>query len=123
MNARMKDLLEEMLVLSDKYVFALTPSKFKIDNMQRIIRDVVGQIIAFSGVLYSALEAVTTLPFKVQVFERQFRLQPLTCYGFLLVSPSVRHSKRCSCLSLTKSSLVRSYGTGCNSFPGMPTNL
>ncbi|KAG1857115.1 muts domain V-domain-containing protein [Suillus subluteus] len=44
MNARMKDSLEETLVLSD-----------------RIIRDVVGQIIAFSGVLYSASEAVATI--------------------------------------------------------------
>ncbi|KAG1839646.1 muts domain V-domain-containing protein [Suillus subalutaceus] len=44
MNARMKDSLEETLVLSDK-----------------IIRDVVGQIIAFSGVLYSASEAVATI--------------------------------------------------------------
>lgn len=54
----MKDSLEETLVLSDKYGFVVTPSSFKIDNMQRIIRDVVGQIIAFSGVLYSASEAV-----------------------------------------------------------------
>ncbi|KAG1746861.1 muts domain V-domain-containing protein [Suillus lakei] len=44
MNARMKDSLEETLVLSDK-----------------IIQDVVGQIIAFSGVLYSASEAVATI--------------------------------------------------------------
>ncbi|KAG2030937.1 muts domain V-domain-containing protein [Suillus americanus] len=44
MNARMKDSLEETLVLSDK-----------------IIRDVVEQIIAFSGVLYSASEAVATI--------------------------------------------------------------
>ncbi|KAG1814422.1 muts domain V-domain-containing protein [Suillus subaureus] len=44
MNARMKDSLEETLVLSDK-----------------IIRDVVGQIIAFSGVLYSTSEAVATI--------------------------------------------------------------
>jgi hypothetical protein len=119
----MKDSLEETLVLSNKYVFAMTPSTFKIDNMQRIIQDVVGQIIAFSGVLYSASEAVTTLPFKVQVFQRQLRLQPLTCYGLLPMSPSVCHSKRCSYLSLTKSSLVRSYGTGCSSFPRMPTDF
>ncbi|KAG1809868.1 muts domain V-domain-containing protein [Suillus plorans] len=44
MNARMKDSLEETLVLSDK-----------------IVQDVVGQIIAFSGVLYSASEAVATI--------------------------------------------------------------
>ncbi|KAG0703501.1 muts domain V-domain-containing protein [Suillus ampliporus] len=44
MNARMKDSLEETLVLSD-----------------RIIRDLVGEIIAFSGVLYSASEAVATI--------------------------------------------------------------
>ncbi|KAG1765207.1 muts domain V-domain-containing protein [Suillus occidentalis] len=61
MNARMKDSLEETLVLSDKYAFVVTPSSIKIDNMQRIIRDVVGQIIAFSGVLYSASEAVATI--------------------------------------------------------------
>jgi hypothetical protein len=63
----MKDSLEETLVLSDKYGFVVTPSSFKIDNMQRIIRDVVGQIIAFSGVLYSASEAVMTFPFNAQV--------------------------------------------------------
>ncbi|KAG2139666.1 muts domain V-domain-containing protein [Suillus clintonianus] len=44
MNARMKESLEETLVLSDG-----------------IIRDLVGQIIAFSGVLYSASEAVATI--------------------------------------------------------------
>ncbi|KAG1741768.1 muts domain V-domain-containing protein [Suillus paluster] len=44
MNARMKDSLEETLVLSD-----------------RIIQDVVGEIVAFSGVLYSASEAVATI--------------------------------------------------------------
>ncbi|OJA13483.1 hypothetical protein AZE42_04411 [Rhizopogon vesiculosus] len=44
MNARMKDSLEETLVLSDK-----------------IIQDLVGEIIAFSGILYSASEAVATI--------------------------------------------------------------
>lgn len=112
----MKDSLEETLVLSDKYGFVVTPSSFKIDNMQRIIRDVVGQIIAFSGVLYSASEAVMTFPFKSQVSQPQFRLQPLTCYGLLLMSPSVRCPNHCTCLSLTKPSLVRSYGIGCRLF-------
>lgn len=60
----MKDSLEETLVLSDKYVFIVTPSSFEINKMQRIVRDVVGQIVAFSGVLYSASEAVMTFLFE-----------------------------------------------------------
>ncbi|KAJ8590908.1 hypothetical protein M405DRAFT_932507 [Rhizopogon salebrosus TDB-379] len=44
LNARMKDSLEEALVLSDK-----------------IIQDLVGGVIAFAGVLYSASEAVATI--------------------------------------------------------------
>lgn len=57
-----------------------------------------------------------TFPFKSQVSQRQFRLQPLTCYGLLLMSPSVRYPNHCTCLSLTKPSLVRSYGIGCRFF-------
>ncbi|OAX40474.1 hypothetical protein K503DRAFT_687460 [Rhizopogon vinicolor AM-OR11-026] len=44
MNARLKDSLEETLVLSDK-----------------IIQDLVGEIIAFSGILYTASEAVAII--------------------------------------------------------------
>lgn len=53
----MKDSLEETLVLSDKYVFIALQISHVVD-IRRIIQDLVGEIIAFSGVLYSASEAV-----------------------------------------------------------------
>jgi len=70
MNARMKDSLEETLVLSDKYAFLCDPitDYSWIDGIRRIIQDLVGEIIAFSGVLYSASEAVMTYAGKLTGF-------------------------------------------------------
>lgn len=71
----------------------------------------VGEIIAFSGVLYSASEAVRAPTVKLTSFSTPLpRLQPLTYYGLLLMSPSVRDSSLCTFHPLTKLSSVRNYG-------------
>jgi DNA mismatch repair protein MSH4 len=59
MNARMKDALDETLMLSDKCVLFIDKTRPQFTYIVlRIIQDIVGQIIHDIGALYKASEAV-----------------------------------------------------------------
>ena len=63
MNARMRDALDETLILSNKWVFwVLTGFSFVLSLGGRIIQDLVAQILMYSGALYTASEAVYFSP-------------------------------------------------------------
>ena len=57
LNARMKDALDETLILSDKYVFFYSCIDASGDAI-RIIQDLVVEVLSYSGALYTASEAV-----------------------------------------------------------------
>jgi hypothetical protein len=61
MNARMRDALDETLILSDKCV-PTAPTQFShLIKIPRIIQDLTAKIIGDVGALYKASEAVSTV--------------------------------------------------------------
>jgi DNA mismatch repair protein MSH4 len=69
MNARMKDALDETLILSDKRAFYTLDRRRKLIPFEsRIIQDLVAEIVVDVGALYKASEAVTPHHFHFPVF-------------------------------------------------------
>ena len=68
MNARMKDALDETLILSNTQVFVRSCTDVPNDTI-RIIQELVAEILSHSGALYTASEAVgTTLLIVSMIF-------------------------------------------------------
>ena len=111
MNARMKDALDETLILSHKQVISLMKSVHYSSVMFRIIQDIVAQVVHDIGALYKASEAVRFLRFSMDnARHTHVRLHLLICFGHLPTWPFVGDFCQIILLMYHYLWLVRNYG-------------
>jgi hypothetical protein len=102
----MKDALDETLLLSNKFSLIICETSFFPNTLNRIIGDLVADVLIDVGVLYKASEGVECFLFVMyrKTDKQSLRLQCLICCGHLRIHPFVSEPLNSSITCTTETS-------------------